>query len=370
MTRTPTRTPSPMPTAIPTHDLSAKVVLNEILPAPHAQDWNGDGQVNSKDEWIELWNLEGRAVDLVGWILDDVSGSGSPPYRLPPGSVIPPDGYMVLYGSQTGIALNNDGDTVRLLKPDGSLADQFVYTKSPGYDRSFSRIPDGAGGWTRECETTPGGVNRLLPPPTPQPGPPFMDLPLARAQSAGARIITQGQLTAPPGTVGERLVFIQDRGVGLAVYLAKGEYPRLAEGQWLRVTGRLRDYHGELQLYVSSPGDLQVFYPETPIAPVRIQTGDMGEAWEGILVAMVGRVLDIESRALWLDDGTGTARVYFRQDSQAKRPKITRGSTIRVVGVVSQYVQARPYVGGYRLLVRMGGDIALGTERLPVTGGE
>jgi hypothetical protein len=123
-------------------------------------------------------------------------------------------------------------------------------------------------------------------------------------------------------------------------------------------------------LYVSGPGDLQRFDPDDPIAPIRIQTGDMGEAREGLLVAMVGRVLDVEGRALWLDDGTGPARVYFREGGQAKRPAIARGSTIRVVGVVSQYAQRMPYVGGYRLLARTDDDIAVAPMRLPVTGGE
>ncbi len=347
------------------------MVLNEILPAPHATDWDGDGQLDSgHDEWIELRNLEARAVNLAGWVLDDAPDGGSKPYTLPPGSEVPPGGYLVLFGRQTGIALNNGGDTVQLLRPHGTPADRFVYTKTPGYDRSFGRIPDGVGEWTRDCAVTPGEANRALPPPTPQPGPPFMDLPLARIQPPGTRLITQGQLTAPPGTVSERLVFLQDRNVGLAVYLAKGEYPPLVEGQWLRATGRLRDYHGELQLYVSVPGDLQVFDADIAIAPVGIRTGDMGEAWEGRLVALVGRVMDVESRALWLDDGSGPARVYFREGGQAQRPKIARGDVLRIVGVVSQYAQRAPYVGGYRLLVRADADVLAAPARLPVTGAE
>jgi hypothetical protein len=163
---------------------------------------------------------------------------------------------------------------------------------------------------------------------------------------------------------------MEDKGVGLAVYLAKGEYPPLAEGQWLRATGRLRDYHGELQLYVSGPGDLQIFDAETPIAPVRIPTGAMGEAYEGLLIEVIGRVVDSESLALWLDDGSGPLRVYFRAGGEAKRPKIARGETLRILGVVSQYVQARPYVGGYRLLVRTDADVIAAPARLPVTGGD
>ena len=309
-------------------------------------------------------------MNLAGWMLDDIADGGSKPYVFPAGSAIPANGRLVVFRRQSKVAFNNDGDTVRLLRPDGSEADVFVYESGPGYDRSFSRIPDGAGGWTRDCETSLGQLNRALPPPTPQPGPPFMDLPLAREQPAGARIITQGQLTAPPGSVSDTLVFMEDRGVGLAVYLAKGEYPPLAEGQWLRATGRLRDYHGELQLYVSGPGDLQVFDAETPLAAARIATGEMGEAYEGLLIEVVGRVVDLESRALWLDDGSGPARVYFREGGDAARPRIKRGDTLRITGVVSQYAARLPYVGGYRLLVRADADVGIGPARLPVTGGE
>lgn len=349
---------------------SPVVVLNEFLPTPKTVDWDGDGTANYQDEFVELVSLEDRDANLAGWALDDVDGGGSKPYVFPPGSSIPANGRLLVFRRESRIAFNNSDETVRLLRPDGAVADVFVYDSGPGYDRSFSRIPDGAGGWTRDCVVTPGQPNVPLPPPTPQPGPPFMDLPLARGKPAGARIITQGQLTAPPGTASERLVYIQDKGIGLAVYLAKGEYPPLVEGQWLRATGRLRDYHGELQLYVSGPGDLQVFDAETPPAAARIATGEMNEASEGLLVVMAGRVVDLESRALWLDDGSGPARVYFREGGDAARPKIRRGDTVRITGVVSQYVQRQPYVGGYRLLVRTDADLGVGPARLPVTGGE
>jgi len=38
------------------------VVINEILPRP-GSDWNGDGQINNGDEFIEVENL-GRVLPL------------------------------------------------------------------------------------------------------------------------------------------------------------------------------------------------------------------------------------------------------------------------------------------------------------------
>jgi hypothetical protein len=109
---TPTRTSTP---------LADTVRLNEFLPAPQAVDWNGDGQANADDEWIELYNLGSQAVDLGQWMLDDVAGGGTAPYRIPSGVVIGPGQHLVLFRSTTGVALNDTGgDTVRLLWPDGS----------------------------------------------------------------------------------------------------------------------------------------------------------------------------------------------------------------------------------------------------------
>ena len=154
------------------------------------------------------------------------------------------------------------------------------------------------------------------------------------------------------------------------MHLGKGDYPSLGEGQWLRATGRLRNYHGELQLYVSAPGDLQPFDPEPPILPARVQAGAVDELWEGLLVAVEGRVVDLESSAIALDDGSGPVRVYFRQGGKADRPKVKRGSLLRAVGIVSQYAQREPYVGGYRILARRDSDVLPGPARLPVTGGD
>jgi hypothetical protein len=63
------------------------------------------------------------------------------------------------------VALNNDGDEVRLLGPDSAQIDSFVYTRALP-DRSFSRTGEGAGEWTDAYPASPGQLNL---PPTPTP---------------------------------------------------------------------------------------------------------------------------------------------------------------------------------------------------------
>ena len=131
--------------------------LNEILPRPDAVDWNGDGKADAYDEWIEIVNLDPGVVDLGGWALDDIVG-GSAPYVFPPGTLLAPGEFLVRYRSATGVALNQDADTARLLAPDGREVDAFSY-RNPGRDASYSRAVDGTGDWTETYPPSPGGPN-------------------------------------------------------------------------------------------------------------------------------------------------------------------------------------------------------------------
>lgn len=167
---TPTRTPAP---AVADTSASNVLFINEFLPHP-ASDWNGDGAVDLGDEFIEVFNSGDAAVDLGGWKLDDVSGGGSSPYAIPAGASLGPHGLLVLFHSETKISLNDTGDDVQLLQPDGTAADVISYSSSR-VDHSFSRFPDGAAYFADDCPPTPGASNCSVPAtatpiPTPFPG--------------------------------------------------------------------------------------------------------------------------------------------------------------------------------------------------------
>lgn len=149
--RTPTRVPTRTRTPVPNHATPEPVVLNEFLPHPHS-DWNGDGKIDTGDEFIEIVNLGGSAISLSGWRLDDQNGD-SPSYSIPSSS-IQPGGRMVFFTSQTGLLLGNGGDSVRLFKSNGQIADAYTYGVVKAPDQSYCRIPDGRGKWTFGCAPT------------------------------------------------------------------------------------------------------------------------------------------------------------------------------------------------------------------------
>ncbi|MBI4760853.1 MAG: lamin tail domain-containing protein [Chloroflexota bacterium] len=176
-TRTPTRTRTPTPVRTPTRTPTRApapppplIAINEFLPRP-GSDWNNDGLINQGDEYIELINHGVVNVNLSGYRLDDEANIGSSPYTLP-AITLKPGERVVFYGSQTGLLLSDGGDGVRLLKPNGQLADAYNYSVVDFPDQAFCRLPDngGADDWNENCFPTPGLRNSLsgsaLRPPT------------------------------------------------------------------------------------------------------------------------------------------------------------------------------------------------------------
>ncbi len=126
------------------------IVINEFLPDPLAL---------YTEEWIELFNPSAETVDLAGYILDDITSGGSSPYTIPAVSIIEAGGFLVFNQSTVVFQLNNDGDTVNLIKPDGvTVQDSYTYGSSSD-DVSHGRQFDGGVVWTTFVSPTPGASN-------------------------------------------------------------------------------------------------------------------------------------------------------------------------------------------------------------------
>lgn len=371
-TRTPTGTATftPPPTALPPDAL--KVTLNEVLPDPQAVDWDKDGSAGFVDEWIELYNRGNSTVALDGWQITDDKAA----YTIPAGTVIWPQGFLLLYRAQTRLSLSDWRDNVTLIRSDGTEADRFAYDHGPGDDRSYCRSSDGAGGWTGECEVTPGGPNRLLPPPppaAPAAKAPTPSVPrtvaAARAAAEDSRVVITGTVTLPPGLI-PQTIYLQDDTGGIRIYLRKGEFPALKPGDQLRVSGWTRTFYGEAEISVSDAGWLNLLGPGKAPAPKRITSAELVEANEGQFVQVVGAIAKYETRALVLRDRAGLIRIYFPESLPWRRPYVQIGQTWVAQGVLGQYVGEKNTDAGYRIVPRFKTDVVRGPGVLPVTGEE
>jgi len=100
------------------------IVISEIYPSPLP---SAEKEDLLSTEWIELFNPTEEAISLSGWSLDDIVDGGSKAWKFPSTTLLLPGEYAVFQQEQTKLALNNGGDDVRLLMPDGVVAESVTY---------------------------------------------------------------------------------------------------------------------------------------------------------------------------------------------------------------------------------------------------
>lgn len=135
---------------------AATVRISEIMPAPAAVDWNGDGKAGPNDEWIELYNASNKAVDITGWSLDLGPKATAKPYRFGRRTVLQPGRFLVIYQHQSKLMMDDKAGQVRLIDAGGKVVDSVKYTDAQ-HDRSFSRVSEDV--WSTDLQPSPGQAN-------------------------------------------------------------------------------------------------------------------------------------------------------------------------------------------------------------------
>ena len=180
----------PILTVIPNRALRIVPVFRAVADTPAAAVINEIHYTSDPDadtgDWIELYNPGSDPLDLSDWTLRDSDDTHA--FRLPPGTILPPDGYLILaqdairftmlYPTEVGVVggmdfgLSREGDAVRLFNRNEQLQDEVVYTATApwpadfaGADRTIAlRDPgtDNARGqhWVADAYGTPRRANR------------------------------------------------------------------------------------------------------------------------------------------------------------------------------------------------------------------
>lgn len=134
------------------------VVMNEVMPNPDGNDnaWMPGG------EWVELYNQGSWPINVRGWKI--CSGNAMcitiTPNRLNQPSIIPVHGWLVVYrnGGSDFNLLDSGNQAILLFNSTGLKVDEMQYIDST-QGQTWSKKPDGTGGWVGGQTPTPGGVN-------------------------------------------------------------------------------------------------------------------------------------------------------------------------------------------------------------------
>lgn len=232
-------------------------------------------------EWVELVNESDTAVNLFGWKLGDALREVT---ITSGGVVVPPNGYIVLvqdsaafrsfYADQSLLvvepgswpALNNTGDTVRLIDPAGLEADRFGYAAVFSANMTWSRNPSDPSGWgqSRSEGGTPGAANELRPVFT----------------GDGLRVLVSPRVFSPDGDGVEDSTAIEIRGDSDDRYTVR-VYDREGRKVWEYevVAGRWEEryvWRGESQSGERLPVGIYI---------VHVESGNGDEAVETVVIA-------------------------------------------------------------------------------------
>jgi DNA/RNA endonuclease YhcR with UshA esterase domain len=215
-------------------------------------------------------------------------------------------------------------------------------------------------------EPTPGASPSPNPTPAPTPTPPTpVTIAMARALGAGGRALVEGVVTAEASLLGlPALLAIQDATGGIFVRLPDGA-PRPPRGTQIRVSGRLTDPHGQLEIRPVA-GDLALVAGGSVPDPLPIAAAQMGETTEGRLVTIEGTLEATVARVasgdavMRLVDATGTAfRARAARASGVAAATLVPGTRLRLTGIVGQRASGKGALDGYRLWLRDPSDLAV-----------
>ena len=135
--------------AKPLLSYSDGIVINEVLPSPEGPD--------ADNEWIEFLNQNDFAVDLSGWKISDTEGK-TKIYVFPEKTNIKANSFLLLSRTESKVTLNNNGDGIQLIQPDGNIIDNVNWgqaAKNQSYGRTES-------GWKWISDLTPNSANAVL----------------------------------------------------------------------------------------------------------------------------------------------------------------------------------------------------------------
>jgi hypothetical protein len=122
------------------------VVINEFLA--HSDDPLVD--------YVELYNHGNTPVDISGCVLTDDPVTNL--FVIPPGTILPPRGFIAYDQTQLGFGLNAEGETIFFRAPDQRVLDA-VQFEPQASAISSGRFPDGGPQFYPLAERTPGSSN-------------------------------------------------------------------------------------------------------------------------------------------------------------------------------------------------------------------
>lgn len=309
------------------------VIINEFLPDPDGSDAEG--------EWIELYN-QGGEVNLLNWKIDDSDG-GSKPYEVSSDLWFDPGDFFLLPRPESGLALNNTFDSIRLFNDQSELMDEIEY-ESVVEGESYARGENGKWFWTTALTPKEKNIISLSDSKNysmvlgEKIGGNTSIVSLAEAQETegGEAVHVFGTVAVLPGALGSQYFYIIDESGGMQIYNYKKEFPALQVGDHLEIYGEIAVSNGEKRIKTKISEDM--IFLDHRDEPTAIETtcDKIDDSYVGRLIKVSGEITERKSSVVYLDDGTDEAIVYIKKSTGISLSELKEGESFSVVGIVGK----------------------------------
>lgn len=306
-------------------DNYSDVIISEIFANPSGAD---------EKEFIEIFNSGVREVDLSGWMLRASSGN---PFAMPAETKIGPNKYLAFFKKATKISINNSEDKVSLIDHENRLIDMVRIGKSKT-DESYSFM-NGEWKWN---VATPGAANNsavAVLTASSASGKKITSYPLvaietARQMDKDDGVKTRGVVTVLPQMFGKQYFYIFDGKSGIQIYQYQGKFPALKFGDLIEVKGVLSEASGVKRIKLKDASAVDILAIEQNILPMAVEIGGLSEDYLGALIKVQGEITSKKSNYIYIDDGHGEIKIYFKQNAKIDKSILNIGEQVGVVGVL------------------------------------
>ena len=174
---------------------------------------------------------------------------------------------------------------------------------------------------------------------------PVLSIAAARHLPLGTVVTVEGSVTVPSGVFASSFFdegfAVQDSTAG--IYVSMADNLGLTLRQEARVTGTLTDSGGLLVIIPASDSDVKTHGRGDKVEPRFVRTGAVGEATEGSIILVVGRITRLEDDApfgqkVFVNDGSGEIRVFVNVGTGIDVSGLRPGQFAVVTGFSGQFI--------------------------------
>ncbi len=316
----------------------ADIIISEILPNPDGDD---------SKEFIELKNNATGPVNLFGWFLR----VGEKNYAFPENTFIAPGNFLVFYKAVTKFSLVNTTGKVEFLNRDKAVVDLVKYEK-PVSGKSYALT---SGEW-RWADPSPGGEpiigamgevlgEKIENGAKNTAGKKTMSKSVGSLVTtiAGAREAEKGQpaklqavVSVLPNVFGSQYFYISDDTGGVQIYQNKKDFPPLAVGDMVEVVGTVSEANGIKRINVRSSEAVDILSLNNKLDPIVVSPDEIDDSMAGALIQMEGEITEIKSTFMYVDNGAGEIKVYFKKNAKIDKQQFKEGQRVRVIGILEK----------------------------------